>query len=75
MSAQMSICERDILCVDCDNNACWFAGKTISDCPKYKCDRPSHLVEQCDNCTFIKKFQKEQREFYKQKGSIKNDME
>jgi hypothetical protein len=65
----MSECKRDNLCVDCDDNKCWFAGKILSDCPKYHCDRPKDSIEDCEHCAFIKEFQKSQREYYKQKGS------
>ena len=65
----MSECKRDNLCVDCDDNKCWLAGKILSDCPKYHCDRPKDHIEDCSTCDFIKEFQKNQREYYKQKGS------
>ena len=75
MDIKMSLCECDNLCVDCDNDKCWGAGHIISDCTKYHCDRKGKSFEDCKSCSFIKKFQKEQREYYKQKGSVANDME
>lgn len=75
MDVQMSLCERNNLCVDCDNDKCWGAGHIISDCPKYHCDRPKESLEDCETCEFIKEFQKTQREYYKKKGSVENDME
>lgn len=75
MDVQMDICKRNNLCVDCDNKDCWGAGHIISDCPKYHCDRKGKAVNDCSTCTFIKKFQKEMREYYKQKGSVSSDLE
>ena len=66
----MSECKRDNLCVDCDNNKCCLAGKLLSDCPKYRCDRTKDKFEDCDSCDFIKDFVKEQREYYKRKRRI-----
>lgn len=71
----MSECKRDNLCVDCDDDKCWFAGKILSDCPKYHCDMPKDHIEDCEHCDFIKQYQKDSREYYKKKGSVKNDME
>lgn len=51
MKYEISECKRNNLCVDCDNTRCHFQGKKLSDCPKWKCDRPGGM--DCDNCTFI----------------------
>lgn len=55
-------CHRKNLCVDCDNTACWFHGKLMSDCPKYRCDRKGELFEDCETCDFLKQFKKEMKE-------------
>lgn len=57
-------CTRKNLCIDCDNVRCWFQGKLISDCPKYRCDRPIEQFEDCDTCAFIKRFVKDMRKIY-----------
>jgi hypothetical protein len=78
MNAAMSECKRNNLCIDCDNSKCWLAGKALSDCPKYYCDRPKEPIDQtedCEHCAFLEQYQKDMREYYKQKGSIANDME
>ena len=54
----MSECTRNNLCVDCDNERCWFHGQLIADCPKYRCDRPPELSEDCESCAFLKEYQK-----------------
>ena len=54
----MSECTRNNLCVDCDNERCWFHGQLIADCPKYRCDRPPGLIEDCESCAFLKEYQK-----------------
>lgn len=57
----LSKCTRDNLCVDCDDPNCSHAGSIEADCPKFRCDN-NH---DCENCTFIKRFQKTMREgFY-----------
>ncbi len=50
-------CERKNLCVECNDKECIFAGKIESDCPMYKCNNNCT----CENCEFIKQFQKEMR--------------
>lgn len=55
---QISECTRDIPCIDCDNTKCLFQGKKESDCPKYRCDRPTHG---CEHCVFIDRFIEEMR--------------
>lgn len=70
---QIQECTKDNLCVDCDNDKCWLAGKILSDCPKYHCDKPKEPIDQtedCEHCAFIKQYQKDMREYYKQKGSV-----
>ena len=51
-------CQRDNLCVDCDDAECAGAGRIEADCPKYKCD---HLTGDCNNCAFIKAYQEDMR--------------
>lgn len=55
-------CHRKNLCIDCDNEACWFHGKLIADCPKYHCDRPPEQVEDCESCAFLKRYTADMRE-------------
>lgn len=52
-------CERDNLCVDCDNLECLGAGDVGADCPKYHCD--NDVVLDCENCTFIREYQQAMR--------------
>lgn len=54
----LSVCNRDNLCVDCDDKECHHAGDIGADCPKWKCDHP---FGDCENCAFIKKFVEEMR--------------
>lgn len=61
---EMEECTRNNLCVDCDHPHCWLAGSIMADCPKYRCDRPEESFEDCESCSFIKKYQKEMREYY-----------
>ena len=49
-------CYRKNLCVDCDDPNCAHAGNIEADCPKWKCGS-----EDCENCEFIKEFQKDMR--------------
>ncbi len=55
----LRVCTRQNLCVDCDEKRCIHAGKIISDCPMYKCDRPGEDFEDCETCEFIKHIQDE----------------
>ena len=64
MEVKLSVCKRENLCVDCDNEKCHRHGDPGADCPKWKCD---HLTGDCDNCAFIKRYQEEMRKQY-QKG-------
>lgn len=65
-------CNRNILCVDCDNTECNRHGDIEQDCPKYRCDND---VFDCNNCTFMKEYQKQMRKHYKENniGGNKND--
>lgn len=53
---EMRTCDKQCLCVDCDNKECLHAGKAMADCPKYHCDN-SNGIDECDNCDFLKQFQ------------------
>lgn len=52
-----SLCERDNLCVDCDDKECIHAGNIEADCPLYHCNNDHH----CDSCELMMQFQKEAR--------------
>ena len=60
-------CSKEILCVDCKDEECLLSGKAMSDCPKYDCD--NDVLYDCDNCTFIKQYQKDYRA---KEGRVKN---
>ncbi len=64
MSLKVDECTRNNLCVDCDDQSCIRHGDPIQDCPKYFCDRPEPLKYDCDNCSFLKEYQKEMRKHY-----------
>lgn len=55
----MGECTRNIFCVDCTDEECFFHGKMLSDCPKYECDREDEFYEDCESCAFLKEFYKE----------------
>lgn len=55
----LSVCNRDNLCVDCDSKTCLSAGDIGADCPKWKCDNPNG--SDCEDCAFIKEFVGEMR--------------
>lgn len=54
----INICDRNILCVDCDDRDCMFAGCIEADCPKWVCDNPTL---DCETCEFLKEYVKEIR--------------
>jgi hypothetical protein len=56
-------CNRNNLCVDCDDERCWRRGDKGADCPKYTCDNPNGMME-CENCCFIDEFILEMRKAY-----------
>lgn len=60
----MKKCERNNLCVDCDDTECQLAGEAYADCPKWRCDDP---IGDCDTCEFMKAYQAGMRAEY-QKG-------
>lgn len=47
-------CHRRNLCVDCDSEICYGAGKKASDCPQYHCPYPNLDCE--TECSFIDRF-------------------
>lgn len=59
----MSVCDRDNLCVDCDDELCWKHGDIGADCPKWKCDNCQPY--DCEHCNFIKDYIEEYRKSYK----------
>lgn len=59
----ISECTRQNLCVDCDNEECWFCGKPEADCPVYQCKYPEYF-DDCAKCPLLKRYQKEMREEY-----------
>lgn len=52
-------CNRDNLCVDCDNEKCVHHGRIIADCPQYDC--ANEPLYDCEHCDFIKKWLREYR--------------
>lgn len=56
-------CNHNNLCVDCDNHECLHHGKIECDCPKYICNNEIH---DCNKCTFIKEYQIQMRNYYKE---------
>lgn len=52
----VSVCEKDTLCVNCDDEKCIHNGQAYADCPKYHCDNPD--TQNCSNCNFIKEYQR-----------------
>ena len=64
LNFEINYCNRQNLCVDCNNKDCSLAGKLISDCPKYRCDREGDLFEDCESCDFLKVYSNDMREFY-----------
>lgn len=65
MSIQLGTCKRDNLCVDCDSKSCFLAGKLMSDCPLWKCDRTGALYEDCESCELLKQIHNERRKSVK----------
>ena len=49
----IQVCNRDILCADCDNKNCWNAGQLISDCPLTHCERGGPMLEDCKSCELM----------------------
>lgn len=62
MAITVDICNRNNLCVDCDNKECWHCGDKIADCPRYPqyCAREK-IADSCDDCTWIDKYIEEIR--------------
>ena len=58
---KLSECNRQNLCVDCDNTKCLHHGKMIADCPRYRCDRPKEFQYDCEHCEFIDGFIEDMR--------------
>lgn len=55
----VDVCNRDNLCVDCDNERCRRFGDIGADCPKWTCDNcPPY---DCEHCQFIKDYIEEYR--------------
>ena len=65
MGLKIDECTRNNLCVDCDDESCFRHGDPIQDCPKYHCDRPDPLKQECETCEFLKEYQKEMRKIYR----------
>lgn len=62
--SEIHLCERQNLCVDCDDTQCAFQGKLRADCPKFRCDRPEEFRLDCKSCGYIKHYIKEMRAAY-----------
>ena len=58
-------CNRKNTCFDCADTDCLHQGKKSADCPKYVCDRPGHGFFNCENCAFVDRIIKDEREKYK----------
>ena len=71
----LSTCKMNNLCVECSNTSCLHAGKIISDCPKYRCDRDKDHFEDCETCDFIKDFQKSERKRMQKEERFYHDTE
>ena len=50
----LGTCTRKNLCVDCDSELCYGAGKKASDCPKYTCPTPGLDCE--TECRWIDRY-------------------
>ena len=48
----MNECNRDGLCVDCDNTECLHHGDIGADCPKWRCENGGD----CEHCEWIKAY-------------------
>lgn len=57
---KLSECNRDNLCVDCDDKKCNHCGDIGADCPKYQCD--NDITLDCNHCAFIKDYQEKFRD-------------
>ena len=61
MTYQLKECKRHNLCIDCDEKECLLAGKLISDCPMYTCNRKGKQYEDCESCELLKQLHAERR--------------
>ena len=62
---ELKECNRKNSCFDCDNTKCYHAGKKEADCPKYRCNRDGYGFLNCDNCAFVDRIIKSERQIYK----------
>lgn len=53
---ELSECTRNNFCFECDNEKCWHHGKIEADCPKYRCNMPDEIKQDCEHCPWIKRF-------------------
>lgn len=51
-------CNRKNTCFDCDNTKCYHAGKKEADCPKYRCDMPEPITNDCEHCLWLDRWYK-----------------
>ena len=56
-------CNRNLLCIDCNDTECWHQGKKESDCPEYRCDKSLD----CNKCAFIDQYIDDMRKMAKEK--------
>lgn len=56
----LSVCNRDNLCIDCDDEFCYHAGSAEPDCPIFIADVTCGDTD-CNHCEFIREFQEEMR--------------
>jgi hypothetical protein len=53
---ELSECTRDNFCFECANEKCLHHRKIEADCPKYSCDLPEPMTNNCEQCPWIKNF-------------------
>jgi hypothetical protein len=55
----MTDCTKTCFCKDCTDRECFHHGKCEADCPKYRCDLPEPLTDQCDTCEWLDRWYEE----------------
>ncbi len=58
---RIRVCNRDILCADCDDKNCLHAGELIADCPLWYCNRQDEQFEDCKTCELMRDIRAEYR--------------
>lgn len=57
----IQVCNRDILCADCDDQTCWSACQLIASCPLWRCNRQGEQFEDCETCELMQDMRTECR--------------